>query len=472
MLNTGLPPHLYTRIMTGASPPTSPTTPSRKRRSLRLSNVDLQSQEFTSPSPYTSGTTNGTSYSRRSSRTSQTSYQPRSPVTPRPMSSKSSRPPSFIQQRRPSRASINSNRSLEQLRDNGLGSLADELGQAWDDEAEEEGQSNFLEGLGEGEVSQDSSMMRDLQSPYALNDMHDFGFGMVLQSPQDQFNGQSPTLRVPQNRRNSQPQEPKKMGHQRHESAYDGSDYGPESEAEQEEESLPPMLRKRIREIENLTRMCVNPEDAVSEGGGTVRRVIQGLKDLGPQGNIEYGATRLITAYTSMASHRTHKTRDLFTQSHSLMYGGNLWQLPEELLDLLLDDLNTLSSSLPFLRPQNPLLSLQILASQTDELTQTLRSLTDLLQESRLASSAATRKLKSVRDMVEDMALEEELVENSILLIQAGDWDRRCRSRQAARTCQEVCEGFADRWGVQCDVDLLALAEEGRAQAPQISVKA
>jgi hypothetical protein len=349
--------------------------------------------------------------------------------------------------------------------------LADELGQAWDDEADDEGESHFLEGLREGDAGPDSSMMRDLQSPYAMNDMHDLGFGMILQSPHEQGTPQSATLGVPQDRRNSQPQEPKKSVHQRQESVYDGSDYGPESEAEQEEESLPPMLRKRIREIENLTRLCVNPEDLVSEGGGTVRRVITALKDLGPQANIEYGATRLITAYTSMSSHRTHKTRDLFTQSHSLMYGGNLWQLPEELIDLLLDDINELASSLPFLRPQNPLLSLQILASQTDELTHTLRSLTDLLQESRLAASAATRKLKSVRDMVEDMSLEEELVENSIILIQAGDWDRRCRTRQAARTCQEVCKGFADRWGLQHDVDLLAMAE-GRQQPVSISAQA
>lgn len=385
------------------------------------------------------------------------------------MSSKSSRPPSFSHQRRLSRTSINSSRSIEQIGDNGLGNLADELEQAWDDEGEDEGQSNFLEGLREGDMAQDPRDLH-LQSPYGLNDMHDFGFGMVLQSPQTQVDGHSAALQVPQARRNSESQQPKKSGHQRQESAYDGSDYGPESESEQDDDSLSPMLRKRLRDIENLTRMCINPEDAVSEGGGTVRRVIHALKDLAPQGNIEYGVTRLITAYTSMASHRTHKTRDLFTQSHSLMYGGNLWQLPEELIDLLLDDITELSSTLPFLRPQNPLLSLQILASQTDELTHTLRSLTDLLQESRLASSAATRKLKSVRDMVEDMALEEELVENSILLIQAGDWDRRCRTRQAARTCQEVCQGFADRWGVQCDVDLLALAE-GKSQPAQVSVQ-
>lgn len=343
--------------------------------------------------------------------------------------------------------------------DNGLGNLADELEQAWDDE--EEGQSSFLEGLREGNVEQESSI-RDFQSPYEMNDMHDFGFGMVMQTPQQgEPDVQSPTLRVPQISKSFEPKPSKKPGHQRHESAYDGSDYGPDSDVDDQDDVLSPVLRKRMRDIENLTRMCVNPEDAVSEGGGTVRRMIQGLKDLGAQSNIEYGVTRLITAYTSMTSHRTHKTRDLFAQSHSLMYGG-VWNLPEEMLDLLLDELNTLSSTLPFLQQQNPLLSLQIMVSQTEELTHTLRSLTDLLQESRLAANAATRKLKSVRDMVEDMALDEELVENSILLIQAGDWDRRCRTRQAARTCQEVCEGFADRWGLTVDVDLIRPQQESR----------
>lgn len=376
------------------------------------------------------------------------------------MSSKSSRPPSFSQ-RRLSRTSLHSNRSLEQLEDNnnGLGSLADELGHAWDGDGDEddyqdqEEHSNFLEGLREGVVEQDPSM-RDLHSPYALNDMHDFGFGMVMQSPlPTQQDAPSPMLHVPQPRRDSEQRDRRKLGHQRHESAYDGSDYGPDSDLEEPDEGLPPILRKRIRDLEHLTRLCINPEDAVSEGGGTVRRTIHGLKELGPQGNIEYGVTRLITAYTSMASHRTNKTRDIFTQSHSLLYGGML-NLPEEMLDLLLDEVNELISTIPFLRQQNPLLSLQILASQTDELGQTLRSITDLLQEFKLAANTASRKLKTVRDQVDDMSVEEELVENSIMLIQAGDWDRRCRTRQAAKTCQEICEGFATRWGLDFDADL------------------
>lgn len=164
-----------------------------------------------------------------------------------------------------------------------------------------------------------------------------------------------------------------------------------------------------------------------------------------------------------MASHRTNKTRDIFTQSHSLLYGGML-NLPEEMLDLLLDEVNELISTIPFLRQQNPLLSLQILASQTDELGQTLRSITDLLQEFKLAANTASRKLKTVRDQVDDMSVEEELVENSIMLIQAGDWDRRCRTRQAAKTCQEICEGFATRWGLDFDADLAQRQTHAKAR--------
>lgn len=189
------------------------------------------------------------------------------------MSSKSSRPPSFSQ-RRLSRTSLHSNRSLEQLGDNnnGLGSLADELGHAWDGDGDEddyqdqEEHSNFLEGLREGVVEQDPSM-RDLHSPYTLNDMHDFGFGMVMQSPlPTQQDAPSPMLHVPQPRRDSEQRDHRKLGHQRHESAYDGSDYGPDSDLEEPDEGLPPILRKRIRDLEHLTRLCINPEDAVSEG--------------------------------------------------------------------------------------------------------------------------------------------------------------------------------------------------------------
>jgi hypothetical protein len=350
------------------------------------------------------------------------------------MSSRSNRN-SFLGRKNSRTASINSAASggatALDLSEGGLGNLADELGQAWDED--EHGEA-ILDHLQEGGLSP--------QSPSEMNDLHDFGYGVTLHSPlpKDDMALQqtlSNTLEAPT--RNS--------GHKRTDSAYDGSDYGPDSE--DETEGFPPLLRKRVREIEKLARDGQYADDTLSEGGGVVKRTLVALRDLGPpQSNIEYGVTRMVTAYTSMATHRTHKQRDIFAQSHSLLYGHSAMYLPEEFIDLLIDDIQALESSVPFLPAQNPLLSLQILASQTGELTQTLRGLTDLLQENKLATNAATRKLKSVKDMVEDMQEEEELVESSMMLIQAQDWDRRLRERQAAQACREVVQGFAERWGV------------------------
>jgi hypothetical protein len=360
------------------------------------------------------------------------------------MSSRSSR--NSVPTRKPSRAaSISSvvSGGVEPVRGSGgAGNLADELGQVWGDE--EDNGDDLLEALGEDEAGGHL----DLQTAYEMNDLHDFGYGVTMQSPltQDDLILQpriSNTLAPPIS-------PVRQTNHKRMDSAYDGSDYGPESDYEDQCEGLPPILRKRMREIDRLSRDGQHTDDTVSEGGGVMKRTIAALRDLGPpQSNIEYGVTRMVTAYTSMATHRSHKQREVFAQSHSLLYNNTAMLLPEEFIDVLIDELSTLAMSIPFLPAQNPLLSLQILASQTSELTHTLRGLTDLLQETKVAANAATRKLKSVKDMVDDLQVEEELVENSIMIIQAQDWDRRLRERHAAKACREVVEGFAERWGVE-----------------------
>jgi hypothetical protein len=74
--------------------------------------------------------------------------------------------------------SLGSNISLEQI-DGGMGNLADELEDALEDEYEAQG-SSFLDDLREGSAEPSSIAV---QSPYEMNDMHDFGFGMAAQSP-------------------------------------------------------------------------------------------------------------------------------------------------------------------------------------------------------------------------------------------------------------------------------------------------
>jgi hypothetical protein len=347
-----------------------------------------------------------------------------------------------LHRRRSSHVSVNSNLSVENYTGGGLGNLADELGEVWDEDGADQQGSSFLEGLREGSAGPGPVSPGAQDTSFGVNDVHDSGFGMAVQSPTTPSYGQ--TLQLPSKPDMSRrtPDENNHNGREPAESSYDGSDYGPESDPD--DAGFPPLLAKRIRDVEKVTRMSSNPSDALSEDGGVMQRTSKVLKDLGPQSSIENGTTRLITAYTSMATHRSHKTRELFTQAHSLLY-GNILNLPEETIDLLLAEVSALSdsTSLQNLTPQSPLLSLQILASNTNDLMHTLRSLSDVLQESRLASNLAARKLKTVKELVEDMRIEEELTEMSIMLIQAGDWDRRCRERSAARTCREVVTGFS-----------------------------
>lgn len=141
---------------------------------------------------------------------------------------------------------------------NGLGNLADELADAWDDDEEdEEVDMNFQEEGGKVEETRDS--------------------GVDVQEERKE------SLAPPLN------------GHRRKGSDYDGSDYGEDSEAETSG-SLPPSLVARMDQVENLARRGI--DNFGSEGDGVVKRVVESLKDLGSQANVEGGATR----YTSSLS--------------------------------------------------------------------------------------------------------------------------------------------------------------------------
>jgi len=377
------------------------------------------------------------------------------------MSSRSSNQP-FSHHRKSSRASLTSNTSLGEVDANGFGSLADELGEVWEEDGVEGQDSIFPEGPGEGSM-EPRLASRGRGSSGGLSDIHDFGLGMEVYQHPPVANS---SILSPHPHSQSRT-DGKSKGNQRRDSPHDASDYGPESDSE-DLADIPPSLAKRIRDIEKVTRMSINTEDTLSDDGGVIKRTTTALRDLGPQSSIENGATQLITAYTSMATSRTHKTRELFGQAHSLLY-GNLLNLPEEMIDVLLCEMEELANTTCVDPPQNPLLSLQILSSNTTDLVRSLRSLTDLLQESRIACTAASRKLKSTREMVEEMRLEEELSDTSIMLIQAGDWDRRCRERQSARMCREVVTGFMKTCDLARDRWIRSLEFEERKRREQMA---
>lgn len=142
---------------------------------------------------------------------------------------------------------------------NGLGNLADELADAWDDEEgeEEDGEPdmNFQEVEGEAQETRDSGV--DVHSP---------------PSPK------STTLIIPMN------------GHRRTRSDYDGSDYGEESDLDSP--GITPGLAARMDTVESLARR--GTEDNGTDSDGVIKRVINGLKDLGGQSGVEGGASRYV----------------------------------------------------------------------------------------------------------------------------------------------------------------------------------
>jgi len=152
-----------------------------------------------------------------------------------------------------------------QAASNGLGNLADELADAWDDEEgeDEEGEPdmNFQEVREEGEPTRDSGVD-------------------VTSSP----------VKVP-SAANLTPPQIQGRGHRRAQSDYDGSDYGGDSDLESS--GMPPGLVARMDMVESLARR--GTESNGTDRDGVVSRVVEGLKDLGGQSGVEGGATRYIS---------------------------------------------------------------------------------------------------------------------------------------------------------------------------------
>ena len=145
---------------------------------------------------------------------------------------------------------------------NGLGNLADELADAWDDDEadgeDEEPDMNFQEVRQEGETTRDSGV--DVTSS-------------PVQPAAKPTNLSPPTAG---------------RGHRRQPSEYDGSDYGGDSDLESP--GMPPGLVSRMDMVESLARR--GAENNGTDRDGVVKRVIDGLKDLGGQSGVEGGATR------------------------------------------------------------------------------------------------------------------------------------------------------------------------------------
>ncbi|UKZ57985.1 hypothetical protein TrVGV298_011846 [Trichoderma virens] len=261
---------------------------------------------------------------------------------------------------------------------NGMGNLADELADAFSDSGEE---GDYDAELQDYEKSADQPGREDeaTRGLSANDDKRSDGDAGLLS--------------------------PRPKGHQRKTSLYDGSDYG--SDSDLDIAGIPPSLMAKIDAVENLTIRGTDNYGGTADD--VLKRVIQELRDLGSQSSVEGSASRLITAHSALTTHLAHQTRQLHNLTFPLL--SPLAPAPDvETIDTLLPLLVSLTEDMP--RPSTSAFnSLTALHSITSELIQSLSYLSDTLHMSRQTTAAASRRLKSAKELVAEMRKEDDLRE-------------------------------------------------------------
>ncbi|CAE7205004.1 hypothetical protein PTTW11_09211 [Pyrenophora teres f. teres] len=315
---------------------------------------------------------------------------------------------------------------------NGLGNLADELGQVWDDDDEEALDGDYGDDLDTSQhdlahigtaVEHDGSY--GVESAASLNGVRDSGVAMHDSSPV----GLSPESAV------------KTRKHTRARSLYDGSDYGDDSDLENQ--GISPALESRMAAIESLVRRGIEENGSASDE--VVKRVTKQLQNLGSQIAIENGATRLKTAHDALATHLTHQSRSLTSLSAS--FSGPRAILPDpDTIEQLLPLIQSTLELLPYPSTE-PLVAISHLTHSNRELLQHLANVSDTLHMSRQTTATATRRLKVSTEQLQDWKREADKTKEGQDYIEHGDWDRRLREREAKRACASVLDGFEDVCG-------------------------
>jgi hypothetical protein len=155
----------------------------------------------------------------------------------------------------------------------GLGNLADELADAWEEEEDGYGYASGQEMSRAGSQQMGQSDGEDTY-PQSVQDMRSRSVSPEIDSLHPSRN---------KNRANHLRQ------HRRQESQYDGSDYGPDSDFD-EAADISPALENQMAEIESLVRRGI--ENNGSENDHVIQRTVESLKDLGGQSGIENSAMR------------------------------------------------------------------------------------------------------------------------------------------------------------------------------------
>jgi hypothetical protein len=158
---------------------------------------------------------------------------------------------------------------------NGLGSLADELAGAWDDEEEDDGE---LDEGKHGDVM-DGETARDQLGDRDSENTRDSGIDLTS----------SPASSPEKQLQSILPNDQARAKHRRRDSQYDGSDYAEDHDLETTA-GMSAGLEARMALVDSLARR--GTESYERETGDIVERIVGSLKELGGQASVEGGATR------------------------------------------------------------------------------------------------------------------------------------------------------------------------------------
>lgn len=195
-------------------------------------------------------------------------YSPQTPRSPRPFS------PATPRQRNSQLLNGDRRMSEDYIEPvdsgGGLGNLADELADAW---AEEDGYEDA------------SGIEVNSQAETISGNHTEDSVAHEASVPQGGLSPEHPSSLQPPRNRARQTQN----RHRRTDSQYDGSDYGNDSDFD-EADDISPSLESRMAGIESLVRR--GTEDNGSANDQVIKRLVDSLRDLGPQSGIENGAAR------------------------------------------------------------------------------------------------------------------------------------------------------------------------------------
>ncbi|CAI6335879.1 unnamed protein product [Periconia digitata] len=340
--------------------------------------------------------------------------------------------------------------------DGGLGNLADELGDVWDEDDE----------MADGEFG-DELDGSDNEDNIGVALEHDGSAGADAVANADHVRDSGAAVpSSPPSRGSKATLSPglatKVKRHQRYHSLYDGSDYGDDSDLEAKE-GISPALEARMAAIESLVRR--GTEENGSTTDGVVKRVVEQLRDLGSQIGLENGATRyagglccslrgytkltphrLKTAHDALTTHLTHQSRTLTSLTAS--FSGPRAIIPDpEVIDALLPLITSTLELLPHSQHE-PIMALSQLTTTNRELLENLSNVQDSLHMTRQTTVNATRRLKSSKDQLAEWKRDQELREAGVVWIEKGGWEEKLKQRQARRECSDVVNGFEEACGM------------------------